>query len=101
MECEYKTVVTCLKKSGIRHALDSTVDGVAFGKMKILMKSILMMSMTVVMKASEDSMTDRTIRSMTAVDTWILLCSIFLVRQHCGRVFHYMFCVKFSGWCRV
>jgi hypothetical protein len=77
---EYKTVVTCLKKSGIIHAVDSTVNGVALGKMKILMKAVVMMSMTVVMK---DSVTDRTFRSMTAVDTWILFSSIFLVRQHC------------------
>jgi len=43
------------------------VDGVAFGKMKILIKAIVMMSVIVVMKASEDSVTGRPFSSMTAV----------------------------------
>jgi hypothetical protein len=58
--------VKCLKKSEIIHALDGTVDVVAFGKMKILIKAIVVMSVIVVMKASEDSMTGRTFSSMTA-----------------------------------
>lgn len=89
--------VKCLKKSEISHALDSTVDGVTLGKMRIMIKAVVMMSMIVEMKASEDSMTGRTFSSMTAVHSRILLCSIFLVRQH----FQYMFYVKFSVWCRV
>jgi hypothetical protein len=51
--------VKCLKNSEISHALDGTVDVVAFGKMKILIKAI------VVMKASEDSMTASSFSSMT------------------------------------
>jgi hypothetical protein len=93
--------VKCLKKSEISHALDGTVDGIAFGKMKILIKAIVMMSVIVVMKASEDSVTGRPFSSMTAVHSWILLCSIFLARQHCGRVFQYTLHMKFSVWCRV
>lgn len=93
--------VKCLKKSEISYALDSTVDGVAFGKMKILIKAIVMMSMIVVLKASEDCVTDRPFSSMTVVHPWILLCLIFLAKQHCGRVFQYMFYVKFSVWCSV
>jgi len=46
-------------------------------------------------------MTGRTFSSMTLVHPWILLCSMFLARQHCGGVFQYMFYVKFSVWCRV
>jgi len=93
--------VKCLKKSEISHALDGTVDGVAFGKMKILIKAIVMMSVLVVMKAAEDAMTGRPFSSMTAVHSWILLCSVFLARKHCGSVFQYRFYVKFSVWCRV
>jgi len=93
--------VKCLKKSEISHVLDGTVDGVAFGKMKILIKAIVMMSVTVVIKASEDCVTDRPVSSMTVLHSWILLCSILLARQHCGRVFQYMFYVKFSVWCSV
>jgi hypothetical protein len=44
--------VKCLKKSEISHAFDSTVGVVAFGKMKILIQAIVMMSVIVVMKAS-------------------------------------------------
>jgi len=93
--------VKCLKKSEISHALGGTVDGVAFGKMKIPIKAIVMMSMTAVMKASEDSMTGRPFSSMTAVHSWIMQCSVLLARQHCSRVLQYMFYVKFSIWCRV
>jgi len=43
--------VKCLKKSEMSHALDGTVGGVAFGKMNTLIKAIVMLSVTVVMKA--------------------------------------------------
>lgn len=55
----------CLKNSEISHALDGTVDVVAFGKMKILIKAIVVMTVIVVMKASEDSMTASSFSSMT------------------------------------
>jgi len=41
------------------------VDVVAFGKMKILIKAIVVMTVIVVMKASEDSMTASSFSSMT------------------------------------